>query len=86
MDNTTTHKEGQSWDIFKRFPTFKEADEIRKTLLDETEDMQVKVQWLRKSDSFAVKTRIDPVTEAAKLKKEEKAKRKKRLNKKRRKK
>jgi hypothetical protein len=61
----------------------------RLKLLEETEKMQVKVKWMAKTDTYAVKTRSDPSIEIERLlqeKRELKKKRKQRLQKKRRKK
>ena len=85
MNETTPHVEGPPWDIFKRFSTFEEADRVRTELLLE-EDMQVKVQCLRKTDMYAVKTRYDRTEEELRERREAKRRRKKKLNKKRRKK
>ena len=82
------HKEGPSWNIASRFATFEEADRQRQELLNE-EDLQVKIQWMRKRDDFAVKTRVDPATAAERLQQERrelKKRRKLKLQKKRRKK
>jgi hypothetical protein len=85
IENELEHKEGPSWNIASRFATFEEADKVRTELLLE-EDMQVKVQWLRKTDMYAVKTRYDRTEEELREKREAKRRRKKKLNKKRRKK
>ena len=82
------HKEGPSWNITSRFATFEEADRTRQELLNE-ENLQVKIQWMRKRDDFAVKTRVSPSVRQeieAQKRREEKKRRKARLNKKRRKK
>ena len=82
------HKEGPSWNITSRFATFEEADRKRQELLNE-EDLQVKIQWMRKRDDFAVKTRPDPALEADRQLQEHrelKKRRKLKLQKKRRKK
>ena len=82
------HKEGPSWNIASRFATFEEADRQRQELLNE-EDLQVKIQWMRKRDDFAVKTRVNPAVEAERLQQERrelKKRRKLKLQKKRRKK
>ena len=88
IENEQEHKEGPSWNITSRFATFEEADCKRQELLNE-ESLQVKIQWMRKRDDFAVKTRTSPTAlleiEALK-RREEKKRRKAKLNKKRRKK
>jgi len=85
IENTTVHEEGPPWEVTGRFATFEEADSRRQELLNE-DDLQVKVQWMRKREDFAVKTRRDPTAAVAAAKKEEKLRRKKKLSKKRRKK
>ena len=87
-ENEQEHKEGPSWNITSRFATFEEADRTRQELLNE-ENLQVKIQWMRKRDDFAVKTRVSPAARQeieAQERREEKRRRKARLNKKRRKK
>ena len=88
IENAQEHKEGPSWNITSRFATFEEADRKRQELLNE-EDLQVKIQWMRKRNDFAVKTRVDPTIEAERLaqeRRELKKRRKLKLQKKRRKK
>jgi len=88
IENEQEHKEGPSWNIASRFATFEEADRERQELINE-ENLQVKIQWMRKRDDFAVKTRSDPSIEEARLileRRELKKRRKKKLQKKRRKK
>lgn len=85
MNETTPHVEGPSWDTFKRFATFQEAATARQEILTEG-ILQVKVRWMAKTDTYAVKTRLDPSSTLAEEKREEKRKRKKKLSKKRRKK
>ena len=88
IEKSQAHEEGPAWKITGRFATFKEADHKRQELLNE-EDLQVKIQWMRKRDDFAVKTRSDPSIEEARLileRRELKKRRKKKLQKKRRKK
>ena len=86
MNENVPHTEGAPWDVYKRFSTFKEANEVRDGLLEEMDTLQVKVHWMSKSNKYVVKTRLDPTAAVAEAKKEEKRRRKKRLNKKRRKK
>jgi len=85
MNETIPHAEGAPWDTFKRFATFQEADAVREEILTEG-NLQVKVRWLAKTGTYAVKTRLDPSSALAEAKREEKRKRKKKLSKKRRKK
>ena len=88
IENEQEYKEGLPWNITSRFTTFEEADCKRQELLNE-ESLQVKIQWMRKRDDFAVKTRINPtalVEIEAQKRREEKKRRKVKLNKKRRKK
>ena len=88
IEKLHVHEEGPSWKIAERFATFEEANHKRQALLNE-EDLQVKVQWMRKRDDFAVKTRANPEIEAERLaqeRRELKKRRKLKLQKKRRKK
>tara|TARA_Y100000310_G_C20616564_1_gene780959 strand:+ start:1246 stop:1512 length:267 start_codon:yes stop_codon:yes gene_type:complete len=88
MNEATPHQEGPPWRIIRRFSTFQGADAERNKL-NEEENLQVKIQWMRKSGSFAVKTRIDPslaLEALLKEKRELKKRRKLKLQKKRRKK
>jgi hypothetical protein len=88
IENAQEHKEGPSWNITSRFATFEEADRKRLELLNE-ENLQVKIQWMRKRDDFAVKTRSDPAVallEEEAQRREAKKRRKAKLSKKRRKK
>ena len=71
------HKDGPPWNIVARYENFDDAAKKRKEL-SEDKDYQVKIHWLRKSDRFAVKTRMDPEV----IRKKEKAKRKKKRRKK----
>ena len=84
--NETVHQEGAPWSIYKRFGTFQEADAARSELATENEEIQVKIKWMSKTSTYAVKTRLDPSTAAAEAKRDEKRRRKKKLSKKRRKK
>lgn len=86
MNDTTQHIEGKPWEVYQKFGSYSEADQARNKLLEESEALQVKVRWYHRNDSYVVKTRVDPLGELMRVKREEKAKRKKRLNKKRRKK
>ena len=88
IEKSQAHEEGRRWKITGRFATFKEADHKRQELLNE-EELQVKIQWMRKRDDFAVKTRVDPTIMAerdAAERRELKKRRKLKLQKKRRKK
>lgn len=71
--------EGPPWRIEKRCATFEEADNIRKLLLEEEKDLQVKVHWMRSAQTrvFAVKIRTDPtaVPRAVSRKKKKRKKR-----------
>jgi len=83
------HREGAPWRIEQRCVTFEEADKVRNNLLNENDNLQVKIRWMRQRDDFAVKARIDPAItaqEEAVKRREEKKRRKAKLNKKRRKK
>ena len=87
IENEQEHKAGPPWNITSRFATFEEADRTRQELLNE-ENLQVKIQWMRKRDDFAVKTRVNPtmlLEIEAQSRREEKKRRKVKLNKKRRK-
>jgi len=72
------HVEGPPWRIEKRCATFDEADTIRTVLLEESENLQVKIHWMRSAQRrvFAVKTRIDPSTITPSSKKKRKRKNK----------
>jgi len=88
IEKLQVHEEGRPWKITARFATFEEADHKRQELLNE-EELQVKIQWMRKRDDFAVKTRVDPTImaeRAAAERRELKKRRKLKLQKKRRKK
>jgi hypothetical protein len=89
MNKPDQHSAGAPWDTYKRFPSYKEANTARHVLLEETEKLQVKIKWMAKTDTYAVKTRDDPSIEIERSlqeKRELKKKRKQRLQKKRRKK
>jgi len=80
MEQTTLpliHRDGPPWDTVARYKNFDDADKKRKEL-SEDEEYQVKVHWLRKSERFAVKMRMDPRV----VRKKEKARRKKKRRKK----
>ncbi len=72
------HKDGPPWETVAKCENFEQADKKRNELLKD-KDYQVKIHWLRKSERFAVKMRMDPEV----IRKREKAKRKKKRRKKR---
>ena len=86
MNEPTLHQDGAPWTSVGRFDNFEQADQKRLELLLE-ESVQVKVKRCGPEGTlFQVKTRLDPDSVAAELRREEKRRRKKKLSKKRRKK
>ena len=86
MNEPTPHIEGTPWTSVGRFDNFDQADQKRLELLLE-EGVQVKVKRCGPEGAlFQVKTRLDPDSVDAELRREEKRRRKKKLSKKRRKK
>ncbi len=84
MNEPTPHQDGAPWTSAGRFDNFEQADQKRLELLLE-EGVQAKVRRCGPEGTlFQVKTRLDPDSVNAELKREEKRRRKKKLSKKRR--
>ena len=86
MNEPTLHQDGAPWTSAGKFDNFEQADQKRLELLLE-EGTQVKVNRCGPGGVlYQVKTRLDPDSVDAELRREEKRRRKKKLSKKRRKK
>jgi len=79
-DNKQTNspsKQGVPWKTTFRASSYEEADRRRNELLhgwnaEGIKNMQVKVKWMASTDSFIVKTRLDPKAAPEPKKKSEK--------------
>ena len=80
MEETTKQVQGEPWKNERYFASFEEADQLRKSLkaYDKTGTLQVKVKRCGVgSETYVVKSRVDPSLKAALDEIEEKLLRKK---------